>query len=93
MFQARPQQRCQGRQVDGQPLARVSIFDGAAKQCAIFTHPEVDHQREIATGRQRAGVGDFFTQVVSPFLAWQTRAVSSSLVVLTLHIHILACPA
>jgi len=41
MFQALSQKRRKGRNVDGQPLSRVSIFDGSAKQFAIIAHPDV----------------------------------------------------
>jgi hypothetical protein len=95
MCQALPQKRCKGRQVDGQPLSGMGIFDGSAKQFAILAHPEVDHEREISSGCQRLRVCGVFTQLVSPFPAWHTRDVSppSSLVVLTPHLLILAYPA
>jgi hypothetical protein len=97
IFQALPQKRCKGRNVDGQPLSRVGIFDGSAKQFAILAHPDVYQEREISTGCQRLRVRRVFTQLVSPFPAWQTRAVSpppfTFLILLTPYVPILAYPA
>ena len=67
MDQALPQQCCQGRKVDGQPLSGVGIFDGSANKFAIVTHPDVDDQGEVSIGCRGVGIRCAMVQFVCPF--------------------------
>ncbi len=70
--QALPEKGCKGRNVDGQPLSGVGIFDGSAYKFASVAHPDVYHEREISTGYQRLRVCGVFTHLVYLFSDRQT---------------------